>query len=127
MLVKTDRCGMWNSMEIRSPFMDPEVVAYCNALSEDWKIRQEHQKYVLRKFGETVLPAWMWEGTKKGFEIPLASALPELLSQFAPTRPATDLYRATLHSALHHGHTTLHVRYHILVLMLWMDKHQLAG
>ncbi len=127
MLVKTDRCGMWNSMEIRSPFMDPEVVAYCNALSEDWKIRQEHQKYVLHKFGETVLPAWMWEGTKKGFEIPLASALPELLRQFAPTRPVTDPYRATLHRALHHGHTTLHVRYHILVLMLWMDKHHLAG
>ncbi len=71
MLVKTDRMSMAHNLEIRSPFLDHELVAYCAALPPRYKIQGRKGKFILRKALESKLPPEILNRPKHGFEVPL--------------------------------------------------------
>src|SRR3989338_3764370 len=55
-LVKVDRASMKNSLEIRSPFLDPNLVELANSLPFSFKLKGFTTKYILKKLMEDKLP-----------------------------------------------------------------------
>ncbi|MEN9639329.1 MAG: hypothetical protein RLZZ262_1197 [Bacteroidota bacterium] len=126
MLTKTDRCGMWSSMEIRSPFMDPEVIGFCNALSEEWKISHGRQKKLLFESFKNDLPEWLWQAPKRGFEIPLQANIDGWINAFSPNeQDKSEDFIALLHR-MRDPKTSLYLRYNLLMLLHWMERNDIS-
>jgi len=71
LLVKADRSSMAHGLELRAPFLDPELVAYAAGLPDDCKIRGRSQKWVLKEAFSDLLPPEVSERPKWGFGVPL--------------------------------------------------------
>jgi asparagine synthase (glutamine-hydrolysing) len=52
-----DRISMANSVEVRFPFLDDELVEYCMSLDDRFKIKALNEKYILKKIAEKYLPS----------------------------------------------------------------------
>ncbi|MGV9710245.1 asparagine synthase (glutamine-hydrolyzing) [Gordonia sp. NPDC003424] len=70
-LVKADKMTMANSLELRVPFLDPEVFAIAETLPYDEKIAHNTTKYALRKALEQIVPAHVLHRKKLGFPVPI--------------------------------------------------------
>lgn len=81
-LVKVDRASMYNSLEVRSPLLDTELVDFVNGLPLDWKLKGFTTKYLFKKLLTGKLPKDIVWRKKKGFGIPLASWLSKELKTF---------------------------------------------
>jgi asparagine synthase (glutamine-hydrolysing) len=71
-LVKVDRASMYNSLEVRTPFLDKSVVEFLNSLPKKYKQKGFEGKYLLKKMMEDKLPRNIVYRSKKGFGIPLS-------------------------------------------------------
>lgn len=71
MLVKVDMMSMANSLEVRSPFLDHEVVNFAFALPTAYKIDGNMKKKIVQDAFREYLPEELYNRPKKGFEIPL--------------------------------------------------------
>jgi len=72
LLVKTDRASMANSLEVRAPFLDVNVVEFANQLLYNFKLKGVTTKYLLKKIFNRTLPAMITQRPKKGFGIPMS-------------------------------------------------------
>ncbi|MDD4910408.1 MAG: asparagine synthase (glutamine-hydrolyzing) [Candidatus Omnitrophica bacterium] len=73
-LTKVDRASMANSLEVRSPFLDNDLVEFVNSLKFTLKFRYPHTKLNFRKLllARKILPPKIINRGKKGFGIPVA-------------------------------------------------------
>lgn len=71
MLVKVDMMSMANSLEIRSPFLDSEVIEFAFGLPESYKINSHIKKRIVQDAFRDLLPAELYNRPKQGFDIPL--------------------------------------------------------
>lgn len=72
-LVKVDRASMYNSLEVRSPFLDTRVVELANHLPTSFKLRGLEKKHILKKLMEGRLPGDVVYRKKKGFSMPIGA------------------------------------------------------
>jgi asparagine synthase (glutamine-hydrolysing) len=70
-LVKIDRASMLNSLEVRAPFLDIEVVDFARRIPGRFKFRHGQTKYILKKALEPMLPHEILYRSKKGFGVPI--------------------------------------------------------
>jgi asparagine synthase (glutamine-hydrolysing) len=70
-LAKVDRASMMHSLEVRTPFLDVEVVDFARRIPSDYKLRHGKTKYILTKALAGVLPAEILRRRKKGFGAPV--------------------------------------------------------
>ena len=75
MLKKADLFSMSNSLELRTPFLDHELVEYVFKLPVNYKIDKYQRKKILRDAYKQYLPEELFNAPKKGFEVPLHSML----------------------------------------------------
>jgi asparagine synthase (glutamine-hydrolysing) len=74
MLVKVDRMSMAHGLEVRVPFLDTEMVAFCMNLPPDIKLHKgKTSKYILRQQLRDQLPNTIVERRKSGFNVPIES------------------------------------------------------
>ena len=71
-LTKVDRASMMNSLEVRSPFLNHELVSFVNNLPDNFKFKGMEGKYFLKKLMEPRLGKDIISRKKKGFGIPIA-------------------------------------------------------
>lgn len=71
LLVKADRNSMAHGLELRSPFLDTEVMEFAGSLPDDLRIRGRTLKYLLRHSFRDLLPDSIFRRGKMGFGIPL--------------------------------------------------------
>lgn len=71
MLVKVDRMSMAHSLEVRSPFLDPDLFEVAARLPDDLLVRKGEGKYLIRRMMQGQLPEEVFDHPKKGFSIPL--------------------------------------------------------
>ncbi len=83
-LTKTDRASMMVSLELRSPFLDLDLVDFARRIPHRFKYRHGVTKYLLKKALATVLPSSIIDRPKKGFGIPLASWLRQVPDAHRP-------------------------------------------
>jgi asparagine synthase (glutamine-hydrolysing) len=70
-LVKVDRASMAASLEVRSPFLDPELVDFLIALPRQKKFRRMRGKVLLRELMRDRIPDVIIDRPKQGFGVPL--------------------------------------------------------
>ena len=75
LLVKVDIASMAHGLEVRSPFLDQELVAFTNRCPSHWKIRGGQTKRLLRRAMGEALPEAIRRRPKMGFGIPLGQWL----------------------------------------------------
>ena len=95
-LVKADKMTMANSLELRVPFLDPEVFAVAARLPFEQKITRTTTKYALRRALEPIVPAHVLHRAKLGFPVPIrhwlrAGELLEWAYEMVGTSQAGDL------------------------------------
>ena len=71
MLTKVDSMSMANSLEVRVPFLDHNVVNYAFSLPEESKINGQMKKRILQDAFRDILPPELYRRPKHGFEVPL--------------------------------------------------------
>ena len=71
----TDKMAMACGVEVRVPFLDPDLVAFTERLPDDLKQRGRSGKYLLRAAMRGVIPAEVLDRPKTGFGFPLRRLL----------------------------------------------------
>jgi asparagine synthase (glutamine-hydrolysing) len=71
MLKKVDLMSMRHSIEVRTPFLDKDLVKFANSLPEEWKLNSKTGKYILKEAFKDILPEEILTRGKQGFEVPL--------------------------------------------------------
>lgn len=71
LLVKIDRCSMAHGLELRSPFLDGDVVEFAAGLPDRHRIRGRSYKRILKRTFRDLLPEEILSRPKMGFGIPL--------------------------------------------------------
>ncbi len=128
-LVKADKMTMANSLELRVPFLDPEVFAVASRLPADQKITRATTKFALRKALEPIVPAHVLNRPKLGFPVPIRHWLRsgELMdwayAAIAASQAGEHLDLAAVRAMLdeHRGGASDHSRrlWTVLIFMLW--------
>ena len=70
-LARVDRASMQNALEIRSPFLDHELVEFVQGLPYDFKLHGFTGKYMLKQLMKGTLPDEIVNRKKKGFGVPI--------------------------------------------------------
>jgi asparagine synthase (glutamine-hydrolysing) len=71
MLFKVDMMSMANSLEVRSPFLDTDLVDFAFTLPAEYKIDNTLKKKIVQDAFRKMLPEELYNRPKKGFEVPL--------------------------------------------------------
>jgi len=75
LLVKVDMATMANSLELRSPLLDVNVVEWGVSLPRKYKIKGFETKHILKDVARSLVPAELIDRPKMGFGIPRAEWL----------------------------------------------------
>lgn len=76
-LMKGDKMGMANSLEVRVPFLDKKVLELAQTLPLEYKVRAPRTKVALRAAADRVIRSKTAEKKKLGFPIPIRVWLKE--------------------------------------------------
>jgi asparagine synthase (glutamine-hydrolysing) len=71
MLHKVDMMSMANSLEVRCPFLDIDVVNFAFSLPQEFKINGHMKKRIVQDAFKDLLPKELYNRPKKGFDVPL--------------------------------------------------------
>jgi len=69
-----DRVAMGHGVEVRYPFLDPDVVEFCTRLPGRMRLRGLMDKVVLRRLASRHLPPEIWQRPKKPYRAPMTQA-----------------------------------------------------
>jgi len=69
-LKDTDSMGMWNSVEVRVPFLDRDSMSYALSVAQKIKFPNGDGKSLLRKAFRDIIPAEILQRKKMGFSFP---------------------------------------------------------
>jgi asparagine synthase (glutamine-hydrolysing) len=70
LLHKADAATMANSLELRSPFLDVEVVEWGLSLPDSFKVKGLETKRILKDIARSLVPTELVDRPKRGFGIP---------------------------------------------------------
>lgn len=70
LLTKVDRASMLHALEVRSPFMDHELVQFAAGLTTDQLLKGGPKRMLREAFADD-LPAWVFKRKKMGFAVPV--------------------------------------------------------
>ena len=132
-LTKVDRASMAVSLEVRAPFLDPRVAQFAASLPLEYKLKGSKGKYILKKAVEDLLPKSILRRPKKGFGIPVAAWLKDVLNPLvhdllAPERLKNQgLFNPDFVQRLIKEHEQNLASHHkqlwtLLVFQLWYDN-----
>ena len=69
MLVKVDRMSMAHGLEVRVPFLDPNLVDFCWRLPDKMKVRGGKLKFILGEMIKDTYPLELQQKPKSGFNL----------------------------------------------------------
>ena len=75
LLVKADLATMANSLEVRAPLLDHDVVEWATRLPSEYKIKGRETKHILKDIARSLVPSELIDRPKMGFAIPRADWL----------------------------------------------------
>ena len=70
-LVKIDRASMFNSLEIRAPFLNHKIFEYLSTVPRQIFYKDTSGKYLAKKILSNYLPSKLTNRAKHGFEVPI--------------------------------------------------------
>lgn len=85
-LVKVDRASMATSLEVRAPFLDPDLIELLLGVPASLKLRGMTGKYLLRQLMRGRLPDEILDRPKMGFGVPISCWLRDSLAPLVRER-----------------------------------------
>jgi asparagine synthase (glutamine-hydrolysing) len=82
-LVKVDRMSMANSLEVRAPILDYQVVDFAASIPSSLKLHNGEKKYILKQSFKSRLPSDILYRKKMGFSVPLSDWFFYEIKEFA--------------------------------------------
>ena len=76
-LLKADKMSMANSLEVRVPFLDREVMAVAARIPPEYRVNAENTKYAMRQAALRRMPERWADKKKLGFPVPIRVWLKE--------------------------------------------------
>ncbi|MGB1104815.1 MAG: asparagine synthase (glutamine-hydrolyzing) [Crocinitomicaceae bacterium] len=137
MLKKVDAMSMAFGLEVRTPFLDAEVISFANSLPLNFKIHKKQGKRILRDTFKEMIPNSISTRSKKGFEIPLAYWLGEELEEQFESERFSSKYikeqglfdvdfienlKCNLNTAL--SGDRIYIVWALIVFQFWWEKQQ---
>ena len=83
LLMRVDKVSMATSVEARVPFLDHRLVEYSMTISQEFKIKNNEPKYILKKAVEGIVPNNIIYRKKQGFAAPVNEWLRNEWSSYA--------------------------------------------
>jgi len=80
-LFKSDRMSMANGLEVRSPFLDKDLVEYSMSIPQHFLFDKNKGKQPLRKIFKDKLPSEILSRSKEGFSVPIAKWIKDDLKE----------------------------------------------
>lgn len=78
----TDKAGMANSVEIRVPYLDLDLVNFSTTIPVKYKMRGRETKFILKKVAERYLPKEVIYRSKSGFGAPVEHWVRQELAEY---------------------------------------------
>ena len=96
-----DRMAMAHSVEIRLPFLDPDVMEFMGRVPAKWKILGLNEKHILKKAFEDILPKEIIRRPKNPYRAPIRQSLlnPRMMDDTQEALSETSLRKADLFDA----------------------------
>lgn len=82
LLFKADLASMFNSIELRSPFLDKELAEYVYSLPDNYLVTGLKTKRILKEIAHELVPKKILKRPKMGFGVPMADWLRSDLRSF---------------------------------------------
>ena len=133
LLSKVDRISMGNSLEVRTPFLDFNLVNYMFSVESNIKVGDTN-KYLLKKIASKYIPEVIINRTKKGFNSPFNEWLnkeykKEILNAIVEVNNQTNLfnhkYKLNIYELSKSNKYKQHL-YSLFVFSLWFKKEYLS-
>lgn len=126
-MVKDDRIAMMHSIELRTPFLDKDLVEFCSALPAKYKVDALQTKIILRKAFGTLLTDNILNKRKQGFGAPVEKwlkipAMEELSSKILKN-PASKIFSKLDFLQVQKNLNYNYKHWSLLVLGIWMEEH----
>ncbi len=84
--MKVDRMSMANSLEVRAPILDYNVVEYAATIPSYLKYKNGEKKYILKRSFHEILPDDILYRKKMGFSVPLADWFRNEIKELAASK-----------------------------------------
>ena len=133
LLSKVDRISMGNSLEVRTPFLDFNLVNYMFSVESKIKVGDTN-KYLLKKIASKYIPNEIINRTKKGFNSPFnewlnkeykSSILDVILDVNNNTNLFNDVYILHIYELSKSNKFKQHL-YSLFIFSLWYKKEYLS-
>lgn len=118
-LVKVDRASMLNSLEVRAPFLDMDLVDLARRIPHRFKFQGGQGKSILKKALEPLLPGDILHRRKKGFGAPIGLWFQKGKLDFDGVRLPESLDRGFIDRA-RLAHTQGKADHRLLLWNLWV-------
>ncbi|WP_426475682.1 asparagine synthase (glutamine-hydrolyzing) [Chryseobacterium balustinum] len=126
-MVKDDRIAMMHSIELRTPFLDKDLVEFCSVLPAKYKVDAQQTKIILRKAFGTLLTENILNKKKQGFGAPVEKWLKipamEQLSSKILKNPASKIFKKLDFLQVQKNLNYNYKHWSLLVLGIWMEEH----
>jgi asparagine synthase (glutamine-hydrolysing) len=126
-MVKDDRISMMHSIELRTPFLDKDLVEFCATVPWQYKLSESNTKLMLRKvFGD-----WLTENIlnkkKQGFGAPISDWLKfaemEKKTQEILKNKSSKIFGTINFEEVQKKLNYDYKHWSLLVLGIWMEEH----
>lgn len=134
LLSKIDRTSMMNSLEIRSPFLDTELVEFVYNLPQEFKLNKTENKIILKDILSEIMPREFVYRRKQGFGAPILAWLIEPsvvhemdkilannthpIYRFLNKEKVEQMFKKTWNKS------SVHRPWSVLCLALWLELHK---
>lgn len=126
-MVKDDRISMMHSIELRTPFLDKNLVDFCISLPYQNKVSSSQTKIILRKAFGDKLTKDILNKKKQGFGAPITKWLKlkemQILTQRILKNPESKMYQFINFKEAQKYLDYSYKHWVLLVLGLWFEKH----
>ena len=90
-LCKVDRSSMYYSLELRSPFLDKDLIHYAVNIPSIYNVHRGKSKILIKSILEKYLPKNLIYKKKKGFSVPISDWLKNELKPWAESLLTKDI------------------------------------
>ncbi len=97
LLPKTDRMSMAHGLEVRSPFLDRDLIEFAVRIPTQMKVSGPRLKHILKRAVGDLLPARLLHRRKRGFGVPIAAWFRSDLAAYVDSMLGTPHARVKQH------------------------------